>query len=266
MNKNTRSLGERKTNPHRRGSRFFYAFLMVPQPFCRLLDYGCFDGSFLKEFKPISGTLYGVDRNLFKILEARKKFEYITFSPISDENLEYDSGFFDVITCLEVLEHVPSERALIHELARVIRKDGTLIISVPQKGMLSFLDPGNFKFRFPWLIKAYYYWIRKDRDTYERRFLIAENGMVGDISLSKNMEHKHYSLPELKEILRPHFNITDCRYYGFFTPVIDLMKGFCCLVLGLEIFRALFDRLDDYDKSFSYGQFSYNIIIKCKKV
>ncbi len=41
------------------------------------------------------------------------------------------AGSFDAIMCLEVLEHVPDPVKAIHELSRLLRKGGRLIISAP---------------------------------------------------------------------------------------------------------------------------------------
>jgi SAM-dependent methyltransferase len=42
-----------------------------------------------------------------------------------------DSGSFDVVVCTEVLEHVPEPIRVVHELARVLRPGGRLLLSAP---------------------------------------------------------------------------------------------------------------------------------------
>jgi SAM-dependent methyltransferase len=45
--------------------------------------------------------------------------------------LPFGSAVFDGAICTEVLEHVPDDRALLTELARVLRPGGVLVVTVP---------------------------------------------------------------------------------------------------------------------------------------
>ena len=45
--------------------------------------------------------------------------------------LPFKDTYFDKVICSEVLEHVPDDQQAIRELARVLKDDGTLAISVP---------------------------------------------------------------------------------------------------------------------------------------
>jgi SAM-dependent methyltransferase len=253
-------------NPHRIGSRFAYAWEMLPNQIERLIDYGCFDGTFLSSLKIKSQALYGVDRNVEQIELSRLKISGVSFESIIDASTKYPNSYFDAATCLEVMEHVPSEQELIRELARIIKQNGVLVLSIPHRGTLTMLDPGNFKFRFPFLVKFYYYFILHDKEMYQRRFVNAQNGMIGDVSLSNMMEHKHYTLAQITKILHPYFRVEQVITYGFFTPVIDIFKGIICLLFRLEFLRSSFEYFDDLDKRFSYGNASYNIILQCIKI
>jgi SAM-dependent methyltransferase len=50
---------------------------------------------------------------------------------------------FDGILCLDVLEHVTTERAVLAETARLLKPGGTLVLTVPQSGLLADLDSLN---------------------------------------------------------------------------------------------------------------------------
>lgn len=250
----------------RRGSRFWYASSLFPDGINFILDYGCFDGSFLDGLAPKFDARYGVDRNARQIQENIVKYPEIQFSPLENVSTGYPSEFFHAISCLEVLEHVPSESELIAELHRVMAPGGTLVLSVPHKGFLAFLDTGNIKFKFPWLIKFYYYYIKRDPITYRRRFIDAEYGLIGDVSVSENMEHKHYDVNEIIDLMKSRFYVEKVIYYGFFSPIIDVFKILFCLILRLEFVRPYFERLDDFDKQFSYGAWSYNVIVQARRL
>ncbi len=50
---------------------------------------------------------------------------------------------FDGILCLDVLEHVTNERAVLAETARLLKPGGTLVLTVPHSGLLAGLDSPN---------------------------------------------------------------------------------------------------------------------------
>jgi len=254
-----------ESNPFSKGSRFWYAFKLLPNKISNMIDYGCYDGSFLSGLGKVSFNLFGVDRNAKQINSNKIRFPCISFSLIDGAKIDAPDEYFDVVTCLEVLEHVPSESELAKELFRVMKPNSVLVISVPHCGIFEFLDTGNIKFDFPLLVKFYYLYLKRDRITYEQRFLNNQDGMIGDFSLSNAMRHKHYRIEDLMSILSPYFVIEEVVYYGLFTPIIDILKIIFCLIGRCEFLRHIFERLDNFDKQFSYGLMSYNIILKCKR-
>ena len=251
-------------NPFPRGSRFAYAWDVLPNHVQSLLDYGCSEGRFLAALEGRVSIRFGVDRNAERINYAQRAIPFAVFQTIKDLKTTCQEASFDAVTCLEVIEHVPCEKTLVKELARVLKPNGVLVLSTPHLGALTLLDPGNFKFRFPWLVKFYYHTLLRDPDTYKRRFIDAENGMVGDVSVRPGtMEHKHYTLAHLTALLDPEFKIERVVTYGFFTPIIDILKGLFCLILRLKALQPFFEAVDYFDKRFSFGAASYNILVLC---
>jgi SAM-dependent methyltransferase len=45
----------------------------------------------------------------------------------------FDSGLFDLIVCSEVIEHIQESAAALAQIARIIKPNGVLILSTPQK-------------------------------------------------------------------------------------------------------------------------------------
>jgi SAM-dependent methyltransferase len=106
----------------------------------RILDAGCGDGINLFGLNKIisehkwSAMIYGVDYNPLR-LERASKFSFvkeIKESPL--DNLPYANGWFDVILCNQVLEHIPHDKKVLQEFKRVIRPGGLLILGVPNEG------------------------------------------------------------------------------------------------------------------------------------
>lgn len=47
------------------------------------------------------------------------------------EGIPYGDGSFDVVFCLELIEHVENPTLLVSELKRVVKRDGTIVLSAP---------------------------------------------------------------------------------------------------------------------------------------
>lgn len=102
----------------------------------RLLDYGCGDGTFLALSHGTFARAIGADIDRRQLEDCRRRFsgmDGIEFVHVTElEGAPYD-GAFDVVTCMETLEHCPDpERVrLLDDLARLAARGGRVVISVP---------------------------------------------------------------------------------------------------------------------------------------
>ena len=134
--------------------------------------------------------------------------------------LPFDDATFDSITLMDVLEHVSRQSELLTELNRVLKSEGRLIITVPGRHIFSFLDMGNFKFRFPRLHR-WYYRLGHSAEEYERRYVSNPDGLVGDVSAEKSW-HEHFSRRKLNKLLeQAGFTVTRVDGAGFFMRLIS---------------------------------------------
>lgn len=93
-----------------------------------LLDYGCGVGDFLLFMKDIfKGT--GIEPNPSAALIAKKKTQ-LQINTSTDLSV-FEENSFDVITLWHVLEHVPNLEEITQQIKRILKKEGTLIIAVP---------------------------------------------------------------------------------------------------------------------------------------
>jgi 2-polyprenyl-3-methyl-5-hydroxy-6-metoxy-1,4-benzoquinol methylase len=117
------------------GSRFELArALVAPSAGGRLLDYGCGDGTFLALVHDLFPGAIGVDPAVAQTADCAKRLRSLPLSFTTPDSLgPAHSGVYDVVTCMEVLEHcVETERGrVIEELARLVRPDGVVVVSVP---------------------------------------------------------------------------------------------------------------------------------------
>lgn len=103
--------------------------LVLPVPGGSLLDIGCATGIITELLARRAGVrrAIGVD---FTALDGPVETRAVNLD--SSAPLPFDDGSFDVVTCLETLEHVHDTDHLVGEIRRVLRKDGYAIVSVPR--------------------------------------------------------------------------------------------------------------------------------------
>jgi 2-polyprenyl-3-methyl-5-hydroxy-6-metoxy-1,4-benzoquinol methylase len=89
----------------------------------KVLDVGCRDGS-LRNYLDKSVVYYGID------IASEFKGENITIQDIT-QGTTFENDFFDYIFCIDVLEHVKNPFFVLDEINRIIKKEGILILSVP---------------------------------------------------------------------------------------------------------------------------------------
>src|SRR5437660_12659589 len=64
------------------------------------------------------------------------------------EELPWDDSTFDLITCLDVIEHTPDDRLTLAELRRVCRPGGWMVLTVPAyQALWSLHDVANHHYR-----------------------------------------------------------------------------------------------------------------------
>lgn len=110
----------------------------------KVLDVGVGLGRLLDQVK--NRERYGVDLT-FEYLEVAKS-RGIEVSCASADDLPYEDAFFDTVVCTDVLEHVFDLNAAIKSMLRVLKKNGVLIVRVPDREDLSpYLAP-SYPYRF----------------------------------------------------------------------------------------------------------------------
>lgn len=111
----------------------------------KILDLGCGTGSvaecFMNEHKVV-----GLDSMRESIIYASKRGIKARKGNIEDMPFKKES--FDVVLCLDVLEHIKNDKKAVKEVYRVLRNGGNLIITVPAFDFLwGDADELSFHFR-----------------------------------------------------------------------------------------------------------------------
>ena len=110
----------------------------------RVLDVGC-GGGILSEAMALRGAhVRGIDLagKALKVAElhAAQSHVAIQYEAISAESLALrEPGTFDVVTCMEMLEHVPNPALVIAACAALVKPGGWVFFSTINRNPLSFL-------------------------------------------------------------------------------------------------------------------------------
>ncbi len=111
---------------------------------CRVLDVGCGGGILTESMAAAGARASGIDMaegplevaRLHKI-ESGADVEYQQAT--AEELAARNPGQFDVVTCLEMLEHVPSPSQVIASIAELVRPGGHVFFSTINRNPKSFL-------------------------------------------------------------------------------------------------------------------------------
>ena|SRR5947209_1439904 len=115
---------------------------LVLPPDARVLDAGCGSGRTLQELADY-GTVSGIElsEEAAELARARGIGE-VRVGRL--EELPWDDDTFDLITCLDVIEHTPDDVVALAELRRVCRPGGWLLVTVPAyQALWSLHDEAN---------------------------------------------------------------------------------------------------------------------------
>ena len=105
----------------------------------RVLDMGCGAGLLAEPLARMGGTVTGVDAAPENIVVAKGHAAQsgLTIDYRTGENETVAGEAFDLITCLEVIEHVADPGRFVAGLASLLAPGGLLILSTPNRTALS---------------------------------------------------------------------------------------------------------------------------------
>ena len=110
----------------------------------RVLDVGCGGGILSEAMAAAGATVTGIDLGdkplkvaQLHLLESGLTVEYrnITVEDLADEQ----PGQYDVVTCMEMLEHVPDPASVVNACARLVKPGGKCFFSTINRNPKSYL-------------------------------------------------------------------------------------------------------------------------------
>lgn len=119
--------------------------LVEPLQPARVLDAGCGEGETIERLRPLlPGQVTGFDNNPDCVAFVSRRFPGYRFTVEDIYRLPYPDAEFDLVFCLEVLEHLAEPGKALAELCRVARRD--IVISVPNEPWWSLTNLARFKY------------------------------------------------------------------------------------------------------------------------
>ena len=113
-----------------------------------VLDIACGDGYGTSLLAKSALKIEGVDIDYETIKYASKKYkdQKLKFTVGDILNIPFEKNYFDIVVCFETFEHVDEHDKLLNEIKRVLKDDGILIMSTPEKSVYS--DSRNYSNKF----------------------------------------------------------------------------------------------------------------------
>ena len=145
----------------------------------KILDVGCGGGIFCEPLARLGADVTGIDTNKKAIQSASNhaKSEKLKIKYLNTDlaNINNDNKF-DIITCMEVLEHVDDVTAIIQDIKKKLKVNGLFIGSTINRTIISLVTAIFFAENILNLVpKGTHQWKRFIKPSYLKKNLIIEN-------------------------------------------------------------------------------------------
>jgi len=118
-------------------------FRISPEEGLKILDVGGGNGEFLNYLRIKNATVFDISDSGLEI--AQKRFNFNTVKGDIRRKFPFKDESFDFAYCCEVLEHLAHHEEIFSEIFRILKKDGKLVISVPNMPIDGFHHKKRFK-------------------------------------------------------------------------------------------------------------------------
>lgn len=103
--------------------------------YASILDVGCGAyPSYAREIAAMGKQVHGVDFTFNFLRLAQRNCGDMKLAQADATQMPYRDSAFDAAICSETAEHIPDDRAVVREIARVLKPRGVLFFTVPISG------------------------------------------------------------------------------------------------------------------------------------
>lgn len=192
-----------------------YAFALEYSHDKVVLDIACGEGYGSRLLSDHASYVYAIDNSEPVILQARNKYQKqnleFLYGSVSKIPLKDDS--IDLIVCFETIEHVAEHVQMMTEFKRILKEDGILILSTPDKKYYSdlkgFSNPFHvrelYRTELQNLIGQFFAYVESYSQAYSSGSIICN---TGDRSSRFFLFNGNFdSLRKEKDLIRPLYNL-----------------------------------------------------------
>jgi SAM-dependent methyltransferase len=226
-------------------ARWSRAIAALPFHHGRVLDLGCAFGFTTLKLVRKGYQTVGVDNSARYIAQAKRKHPTGEYILCSAETLPLADASFDGLLFLDVLEHVTHEEAVVSEIRRVLKPGGTLIVSVPHRGLLCWLDSLNL---------------------YARLVCRTHHGLFPP-EIAQTGVHRHYTKAQLCTLLGPAFTVRRAVCTGLGVaelvnvPLLLVCRYFLTWEWLYQILQYVYFLVYLIEDLFPFGPFGYHLML-----
>ena len=124
---------------------------LVPEDANCILEVGCAEGMTGNELKKRPGVFVaGIENNEIAAEMARKVLDDVITGDVECMDIPYSPSAFDCIIFADVLEHLVNPLDVLKNMSKLLKKDGTVIMSIPNVqfyGVVHQLIEGNWTYQ-----------------------------------------------------------------------------------------------------------------------
>jgi len=240
----------------------------IPQKCHILLDLGCKSGAITSSYTDKSQKVIGIDKDYNHLQKASKKYPQMSFINGDVSFLPFKDSCAEVVIATEILQYIPGIEKIFYEAHRVLKPNGALFISLPQKGILynylKFLNYDELKA----LLKNKNRTHQKEPPTHLHSLTEIANLSRGLFIVEKHQQRGFILYPLSYLFMRIIIRLT-----LIFLPDLRKQKENFIKIL-FSNFLFLFFKLSFFllelfmvlDSNLDFGKFSYSLLLSMRKV
>lgn len=238
-----------------------------------VLDIASGEGYGSHLLSQVAKFVYGVDISEESVSHAQNKYKTsnLEFKVGSASSIPIENSTIDVIVSFETLEHHDKHREMMQEFVRVLKPDGIVILSSPEKSIYKQRDPINpyhiKELTLPELEKllsTYFKFVRLfDQQFVYGSLIVEKNNSIGFAYFDGDYGKIENSLKEEEFYNKPFFNLalaSNSQIQALF-PGSSLFNGMKVLNKEHSQYEALLN-----STSFRFGNFFVNKLHFLKRV